>query len=77
MPVDLEGLRKALVVEFVKSEDPDKIWQEIQGLLQGEGEPIDVYIQEVFFFMGAPMQSFAARSTPARHDEERQVLGGS
>ena len=47
-PIALEWeiLKDALVAEYIKLEDPDKVWQEIQGLVQGEGEPIDAYIKK-------------------------------
>ena len=47
-PIALEWeiLKDALVEEYVKLEDPDKVWQEIQGLLQREGEPIEAYIKK-------------------------------
>ena len=44
--VTLEGLREALAGRFVKVEDPDKVWQEIQGLRQGEREVVDGYIKK-------------------------------
>ncbi|MCO5567846.1 hypothetical protein L7F22_021542 [Adiantum nelumboides] len=39
-----DNLRHGLKVEFVKIEDLDKVWQEVQGLVQREGEPVDAYI---------------------------------
>lgn len=33
-------LKQGLEREFVKTEDPDKIWHEIQGLKQGETEAV-------------------------------------
>ena len=39
-----DNLRHGLEVEFVKTEDPDKVWQEVQGLVQREGESVDEYI---------------------------------
>lgn len=44
--LNLEGLREALVEEFVKSEDPDRVWQEVQRLVQSENEPIEAYIKK-------------------------------
>lgn len=44
----LENLREALAAEFVKTGDPDKIWQEIQGLVQSGGEPVGSYIKKFF-----------------------------
>ncbi|MCO5561285.1 hypothetical protein L7F22_014906 [Adiantum nelumboides] len=39
-------LRQALTENFVRLEDPDKVWHEIQGLKQQEAEPIDDYIKK-------------------------------
>ena len=44
--VTLEGLKEALAGRFVKIEDPDKVWQEIQVLRQGERELVDGYIKK-------------------------------
>lgn len=41
----LENLREALVAEFVSVVDPDKVWQEIQRLVQRNDKPIDDYIK--------------------------------
>ena len=38
-----DNLRHGLEGEFVKTEDPDRVWHEIQGLRQREGEPINEY----------------------------------
>ena len=38
-----ENLRDGLEGEFVKIEDPNRVWNEIQGLRQREGEPINEY----------------------------------
>ena len=38
-----ENLHDGLEGEFVKTKDPDRVWYEIQGLTQGEGEPINEY----------------------------------
>ena len=42
----LDNLREALVDEFRKTEDPDKVWHEVQGLVQREGELVDEYIRK-------------------------------
>ena len=39
----LENLRQALTAQFVKTEDPDKVWQEIQKLRQREAQPVNDY----------------------------------
>ena len=43
--LNLDNLKEALVEEFVKEEDPEKVWQELQGMMQKEEEPIGEYIQ--------------------------------
>ena len=43
--MNLDNLKEALVEEFVKEEDPKKVWQELQGMMQEEEEPIGKYIQ--------------------------------
>ena len=47
-PIALEWeiLKNTLVEEYIKLEDHDKVWQEIQGLVQREGEPIEDYIKK-------------------------------
>lgn len=44
--LNLENLKDALMEEFVKAEDSDKVWQEIQQLEQKGGHPIDDYINK-------------------------------
>ncbi|MCO5548055.1 hypothetical protein L7F22_001511 [Adiantum nelumboides] len=41
-----DNLRRGLEVEFVKTEDADRVWQEVQGLVQRESEPVDDYIRK-------------------------------
>ena len=38
-----DSLKRALATQFVKVEDADKVWHEIQGLKQGEAESIEDY----------------------------------
>ena len=40
----LDNLKEALVEEFVKEEDPEKLWQEVKAVIQREGEPVGDYI---------------------------------
>ena len=42
----LDNLKEALVEEFVKEEDPEKLWQEVKVVMQREGEPIGDYIDQ-------------------------------
>ena len=44
-PVELtlENLRQALTAQIVKTEDPYKVWQEIQELRQREAHPVNDY----------------------------------
>ena len=44
--LQLEALKQALRVEFLKEEDPDKVWHEVQGLVQKEEEPVEEYIKK-------------------------------
>ena len=44
--LELVALKQALRVEFEKEEDPDKVWHEVQGLVQKEGEPVEDYIKK-------------------------------
>ena len=41
-----DNLRQGLQREFVKTEDADKVWQEVQSLFQGEVEPVESYIRK-------------------------------
>ena len=45
-PVDL---RQVLTAKFVKTEDPDKVWQEIQELWQREAQPVNDYNKNFSF----------------------------
>ena len=38
----LYNLKEALVEEFVKEEDPEKLWQEVKAMMQREGEPVEI-----------------------------------
>ena len=44
--LDCDNLKEALETEFVKTEDPNKVWHEVQDLQQRESEPIDEYIRK-------------------------------
>lgn len=41
-----DSLRTALAVRFAKIEEPDKVWQEVQGLKQQVDEPVEEYIRK-------------------------------
>ena len=45
LPLNLDNLKQALVEEFVKEEDPEKVWQDVQETIQKEEEPMGEYIQ--------------------------------
>ena len=47
-PVDLtmEDVKVALIAKYEHTEDPNKVWHAIQGLVQGEGETIDRYVKK-------------------------------
>ena len=42
----LDNLKEALLEEFVKEEDLEKLWQEVKAVMQREGEPIGDYIDQ-------------------------------
>ena len=42
-PLTLNGAKRALGNRFAKVEDPDKIWQSMQKLMQGDNESMDFY----------------------------------
>ena len=39
-PLNLDNLKQALKEEFVKEEDPKKVWQDVQETIQKEKEPV-------------------------------------
>ena len=45
VPFNLDNLKQALEEEFMKEEDPDKVWQDVQETIQKEEEPVGEYIQ--------------------------------
>ena len=44
LSLNLDNIKQDLKEEFVKEEDPKKVWQELQGMIQKEEEPIGEYI---------------------------------
>ena len=44
MALVLDNLKEALVEEFVKKQDPEKLWQEVKAVMQREGELVGDYI---------------------------------
>ena len=44
MQLDWDNLKEVLETEFVKTEDLDKVWHEVQDLQQTKSETIDDYI---------------------------------
>ena len=48
LPLNLDNLKQALVKEFVTEEDPEKVWQDMQEMIQKEEEAVGEYIQRFF-----------------------------
>ena len=44
MALVLDNLKEALVEEFIKEEDLEKLWQEVKAMMQREGERVGDYI---------------------------------
>ena len=44
--LDWDNLKEALEIEFVKIEDADKEWQEVQGLFQKKSKHVKKYIHK-------------------------------
>ena len=40
-----DNLQGALVEEFGRTKDPDKVWHEVQELKQQDNEPMESYIK--------------------------------
>ena len=45
LPLNLDNLKQALKEKFVKQEDPEKVWQDVQEIIQKEEELVGEYIQ--------------------------------
>ncbi|MCO5560549.1 hypothetical protein L7F22_014164 [Adiantum nelumboides] len=43
--LELDNLNQALVEEFVKEEDPERLWQEMKGMMQREDEPAGEWLK--------------------------------
>ena len=43
----VEGVKTALTNRFVKVEDPEKVWHDMQGLVQGESETVETYVKKI------------------------------
>ena len=48
LPLSLDNLKQDLVEDFVKEEDPEKVWQDVQETIQKEEELVGEYIQRFF-----------------------------
>ena len=44
LPLNLGNLKQALVEEFVKEKDPEKVWQDKQETIQKKEEPLGDYV---------------------------------
>ncbi|WP_165303686.1 hypothetical protein, partial [Enterobacter cloacae complex sp. CH23B] len=71
-----DNLRHGLEVEFVKIEDPDKVWQEIQTLVQKEGEPVDAYIRKFSLAWERMCKALAPQVPPLDMMKKDRFLAG-
>ena len=71
-----DNLRHGLEVEFVKTEDPDKVWQEVQGLVQREGESVDEYIRKFSLAWERMCKALAPQVPPPDMMKKDRFLAG-
>ena len=64
VPLTWDNLRQTLATHFVKVEDLDKVWHEIEGLIQGAAEPIDNYIKKFSFLWESLCQALQPQGPP-------------
>ncbi|MCO5561273.1 hypothetical protein L7F22_014894 [Adiantum nelumboides] len=69
-------LRKALTKNFVRLEDPDKVWHEIQGLKQQEAEPIDDYIKKFSLLWESLCEALQPQGAPPDMMKKDRFLAG-
>ncbi|MCO5584216.1 hypothetical protein L7F22_038140 [Adiantum nelumboides] len=69
-------LRQALTENFVRLEDPDKVWHEIQGLKQQEAEPIDDYIKKFSLLWESLCQALQPQGAPPDMMKKDRFLAG-
>ena len=71
----LDNLKEALVEEFVKEEDPEKLWQEVKAMMQREGEPDGDYIDQ-FFSLWEDLSKALQPQVPPKMMKKDQFLIG-
>ncbi|MCO5614679.1 hypothetical protein L7F22_068963 [Adiantum nelumboides] len=69
-------LRQALTENFVRLEDPNKVWHEIQGLKQQEAEPIDDYIKKFSLLWESLCQALQPQGAPPDMMKKDKFLAG-
>ncbi|MCO5599635.1 hypothetical protein L7F22_053741 [Adiantum nelumboides] len=69
-------LRQALTENFVRLEDPDKVWHEIQGLKQQEAKPIDDYIKKFSLLWESLCQALQPQGAPPDMMKKDRFLAG-
>ncbi|MCO5604219.1 hypothetical protein L7F22_058382 [Adiantum nelumboides] len=69
-------LRQALTENFVRLEDPDKVWHEIQGLKQQEAEPIDDYIKKFSLLWESLCEALQPQGAPPDMMKKDRFLAG-
>ena len=74
--LELEALKQALQVEFVKEEDPDKVWHEVQGLPQKEGEPVGEYINKFSILWESLCRALSPEVPPSDMLKKDKFLAG-
>ena len=77
-PVELtlENLRQALTAQFVKTEDPDKVWQEIQELRQREAQPVNDYNKKFSLLWESFCEALQPQGAPPDMMKKDRFLAG-
>ena len=44
--LNVEEVKTALTNRFVKVEDPEKVWHDMQGFMQGDREVVETYVKK-------------------------------
>ena len=71
-----DNLRHGLEVEFANTEDPHKVWQEVQGLVQREGESVDEYIRKFSLAWERMCKALAPQVPPPDMMKKDRFLAG-
>ena len=75
--LNVEEVKTALTYRFVKVEDPEKVWHDMQGLMQGDREVVETYVKKFLLLWESLCRSLLEGQVPPRCDEERQVYDRS